>query len=67
MGLLALALADNAFKEPGMDMPRGPFLARDPSLQRIPAIQWRPEIMETPPSEWRYMQLFPTGILGLQL
>ena len=48
MGLLALAFADNAFKELGIEKPEDLFSLEIPHFKESLAIQWRSEIMETP-------------------
>ena len=48
MGLLALAFADNAFKESGIEKLEDLFLLKIPHFKESLAIQWRPEIMEIP-------------------
>ena len=48
MGLLALAFADNAFKESGIQKPEGLFSLKIPHFKKSLAIQSRPEILETP-------------------
>ena len=48
MGLLALAFADNAFKESGIEKPEDLFSLEIPHFKKSLAIQWRPEVMGTP-------------------
>ena len=48
MGLLALAFADNAFKDSEIEKPEELFSFTVPDFKELLDIQWRPECMETP-------------------
>ena len=48
MDLLALAFADNAFKESGIEKPQGLFSLEIPHFKEPLTIQCKPECLETP-------------------
>ena len=48
MSLWALAFADNAFKEMGIEKPEGLFSLEIPHFKESPAIQWKLGCLETP-------------------
>jgi hypothetical protein len=48
MSLLALAFADNAFKEEGIQCPEDLYTLEIPHFKETLAIQWKPELLETP-------------------
>ena len=48
MAFLALAFADNAFKDSGIKEPEELFCLTVPDFKESLAIQWKPECMDTP-------------------
>ena len=48
MGLLALAFADNALKESGIEKLEDLFLLKIPHFKESLAVRWGPGVMETP-------------------
>jgi hypothetical protein len=46
--MLALAFADNAFKEEGITRPEDIYNIQIPIFRETLSIQWKPEILETP-------------------
>jgi hypothetical protein len=48
LNMLALAFADNAFKEEGITRPEDIYNIQIPIFRETLSIQWKPEILETP-------------------
>ena len=48
MSLLALAFADSAFKEEGIQCPEDLYTLEIPHFKETLGIQWKPELLETP-------------------
>jgi hypothetical protein len=48
LNMLALAFADNAFKEKGITRPEDIFNLNIPNFKETLSIHWKPEILETP-------------------
>ena len=48
MSLLALAFADNAFKEEGIQCPVDLYTIEIPHFKETLGIQWKPKLLETP-------------------